>query len=140
MANPADGFVARTLGFKNVLRGTVSKYGKFLKIESPVGVVKAANAEDKAGTFGSECTFLIQEDGISVSGSDSNGKMLENSLYGVITERVFRGNRYELRVQVGDGELYCYTLAGTTFTSDEVGRDVNLTIDPHSIQFLSGEN
>jgi len=140
VASPADGFVARTLGFKNVLRGTVSEYGEFLKIESPVGVVTAVNPEDKAVAFDSESTFLIHEDGISVSGLESRKDMLESSLYGVITERVFRGNRYELRVRVGDGELYCHTMAGTTFTSDEVGGDVNLTIDPHSIQLLNGEN
>ena len=140
VASPADGFVARTLGFKNVLRGIVSEDGEFVKIKSPVGIVTAIKPEDKAITAGSESTFLVHEDGISVSNSNSSGEGTEDSLSGLITERVFRGNRYELRVRIGDGELYCHTIPGAASDLDDVGRYVNLTIDPNSIRFLSGED
>ena len=140
VASPADGFVARTLGFKNVLRGIVSEDGEFTKIKSSVGIVTAIKPEDKAITAGSESTFLVHEDGISVSNSNSRGEGGEDSLSGLITERVFRGNRYELRVRIGDGELYCHTIPGAASDLDDVGRYVNLTIDPNSIRFLSGED
>ena len=134
IANPADGFVASTLGFKNVLKATISKSGDYLKVKSPIGTIIAAQAEDLPVYPSYESIFLIPEDGILVSGAESSNKSPENSFQGLITERVFRGNRYELRVLIGDGELYCHTSASAT---NKVGGHVTLTVDPNSIQFLS---
>ena len=136
IANPVDGFVARTLGFKNVLKATISKSGEYLKVKSPIGTIIAAQTEDLPVYPAYESIFLIPEDGISVSVAESSNKSPENSFQGLITERVFRGNRYELRVLIGDGELYCHTSASAT---NKVGGHVTLTVDPNSIQFLSGQ-
>ena len=136
IASPADGFVARTLGFKNVLKGTISKSSEYLKIRSQIGTVIATRTDDLSMSPYHESIFLIPEDGISVSVKETSNKPTEDSFQGLILERIFRGNRYELRVLVGDGELYCHTLASDRI---RVGEYVYLTVEPNSILFLSGQ-
>ncbi len=138
VANPADGFVARTLGFKNILRGVVLDDGETLKIECSVGIIPAAKPPGLETSKGSDLTLLIDEKGISISGLPSDATPQGNSLQGVITERVFRGDRYELRVQVGKGELYCHASADAVSKSARSNERVTLNIDPKSIRFLGG--
>ena len=137
-ANPADGFVARTLGFKNVLKGVVIDDGAMLKVECSVGVITAPKPPGLDTTKGSEITLLVNESGISITSLPAGGTAPENSLKGVVSERVFRGDRYEVKVQVGEGELYCHTSAESAPDSARPGWDVNLVIDPRSIRFLAG--
>ena len=138
VANPADGFVARTLGFKNILRGVVLDDGETLKIECSVGIIPAAKPPGLETSKGSDLTLLIDEKGISISGLPSDATPQGNSLQGVITERVFRGDRYELRVQVGNGELYCHASTDAVANSVQSNERVTLNIDPKSIRFLGG--
>jgi ABC-type Fe3+/spermidine/putrescine transport system ATPase subunit len=140
VANPADGFVARTLGFKNVLSGVVVKDGDILEIECSAGVLSMARPSDVEISKGSNPTLLVDENGISISGLSSDEATSGNSLHGVIIERVFKGDRYELRVQVGNGELYCYASAEAVTTLVQSNQSVTLNIDPKSIRFLRGGN
>ena len=136
VANPADGFVARTLGFKNILRGVVLDDGDILKIDCPVGVISAAKPPGFKTEKGSYLTLLVDENGISMSNLAADGAAPANSLQGVITERVFRGDRYELRVQVGEGELYCHAKADAIPGLRGINQSVVLNIDPRSVRFL----
>ena len=141
VANPADGFVARTLGFKNVLHGVVLDDGEILKIECSVGVLLVAKSPGLETAKGSDLTLLVDENVISMSGVasyEADGTESVNSLQGVITERVFRGDRYELRVQVGEGELYCHASADAVTDSVRSNQSATLNIDPKSIRFLGG--
>ena len=63
-----------------------------------------------------------------------------NLLQGVVTERVFRGDRYETRVQVGKGELYCHAAADAVSGPAQSGQFVTLAINPRSVRVLQGEN
>lgn len=138
VADPADGFVARTLGFKNVLRGVVLHDGEMLEIECSVGVVSVAKPPDLETAGAAELLLLIDEKGISISGFPSGEAATRNSFQGVITERVFRGDGYELRVQVGQGELYCQASVGAVNDLTRPGQHVALSIDPTAIRFLGG--
>ncbi len=141
VANPADGFVARTLGFKNVLHGVVLDDGEILKIECSVGVLLVAKSPGLETAKGSNLTLLVDENVISMAGvapHEADGTESVNSLQGVITERVFRGDRYELRVQVGEGELYCHASADAVTDSVRSNQSVTLKFDPKSIRFLGG--
>ena len=137
VANPADGFVARTLGFKNILRGVVLDDSEILKIECSVGIIPVAKPPGLETSRGSDLTLLVNESGISMSALQSGKATPDNSLQGVITERVFRGDRYELRVRVGEGELYCHASADAASNSG-INLAVILDIDPKSIRFLGG--
>jgi ABC-type Fe3+/spermidine/putrescine transport system ATPase subunit len=138
VANPADGFVARTLGFKNVFRGVVLDDGEILKIECSVGVLTVAKPPGLETSKGSDLMILVNENGISMSALPLDEAAPGDSLQGVITERVFRGDRYELRVQVGKGELYCHASADAVPNSVRFNDGVTLNIDPKSIRFLGG--
>lgn len=142
VADPADGFVARTLGFKNVLTGLLVSDGETLKIECAVGVLSVPKPPGLETSKGSDLTLLINEKGITMSevplSGAASGTATGDSLEGVITERVFRGDRYELRVQVGNGELYCHALADAVPNLAQTNQPIFLNIDPASIRFLGG--
>ena len=138
VAEPADGFVARSLGFKNVLPGVVLNGGEMLEVECSVGVLSVAKPPGLETAEGAEVVLLIDEKGIQTSEASSSEATDSISLRGVITERVFRGDGYELRVQVGGGELYCYTSADVDADPVRPGRDVTVAIDPTTIRFLGG--
>ena len=137
VANPADGFVARTLGFKNVLHGVVVGDGETLQVECSVGVIPAPKPPGLETANGSEITLLVDESGISMSGATADATADGNSLQGVVIERVFRGDRYELRVRVGSGELYCHAPADAAPSRVQSGQSVALSIDPRSVRVLS---
>ena len=138
VADPADGFVARSLGFKNVLRGVVLSDGEMLEIECFIGVLTVAKPPDLETAAGAELMLLIDEKGIAMSDLPSGGTWTSNSLQGVISERVFRGDGYELRVQVGQGELYCHASADAVTDLVRPGQHVAVAIDPTAIRFLGG--
>ena len=140
VANPADGFVARTLGFKNVLPGVVIDDGENLKIQCSVGLITALNPAVSGTKKGSAITILVDESGISMSGIPADETPDGNLLQGVVTERVFRGDRYEMRVQVGKGELYCHAAADAVSGPAQSGQFVTLAINPRSVRVLQGEN
>ena len=137
VANPADGFVARTLGFKNVLPGMVVADSETLQVECSVGVIPAPKPPGLETANGSEITLLVDESGISMSGATADATADGNSLQGVVIERVFRGDRYELRVRVGNGELYCHAPADAAPSPVQSGQSVTLSIDPRSVRVLS---
>ncbi len=138
VADPADGFVARSLGFKNVLRGVVLSDGEMLEIECFIGVLTVAKPPDLKTAAGAELMLLIDEKGIAMSDLPSDGTGTRNSFQGVISERVFRGDGYELRVQVGQGELYCHASADAVTDLVRPGQHVAVAIDPAAIRFLGG--
>ena len=141
VANPIDGFVAQTLGFKNVLHGVVLDDGETLKIECSIGVLPVPKPPGFETSKGSDVTLLVDENGITMSGAASDDTAPGSTLQGVITERVFRGDRYEMRVQVGTGALYCHAAADAvpvSFQPQVSDQSVTLTIDPKAIRFLGG--
>ena len=135
VAAPADGFVARTLGFKNVLTGVVLEDGLTLKVNCPIGVLSAVKRDSINTPAGSAQTILIDEAIVAISNDSANEI---NSFQGVITERVFRGDRYELRVKIGEGELYCHAPLESSGVQVEINQSVSVYMDSQAIRFLDG--
>ena len=133
---PADGFVARTLGFKNILAGVVLEDGPMLKLDCPIGVISANKRPGINTPRGSVQTILIDEKTVSVS-NDSTNEI--NSFQGVITERVFRGYHYELRVKINGGELYCHAPLESREVPSEINQPVSICVDAPSIRFLDSD-
>ena len=73
-----------------------------------------------------------------MSGFPSGEAATRNSLQGVITERLFRGDGYEVRLQVGQGELYCHASADAVNDLVRPGQNVSVAIDPTAIRFFGG--
>ena len=140
VADPADGFVARTLGFKNVLRGVVLSGDEMVEVDCAVGVLSVARPTGLETAEGTEVMLLVNEKGISMSEPASAETTTSSSLQGVIRERVFRGDGYELRVEVGRGELYCHSSADVGADLVRPGQHVAVAIDPNAIRFLGGSD
>ena len=140
VADPADGFVARSLGFKNILRGVVRSDGEVLDIECSVGVFSVPKPPDLKTAKRAELILLIDEKGIAISALPSGEAATSSSLKGMITERMFRGDRYEIRVQIGQGELYCHASADADTTLIRRGQHVAVSINPAAIRFLGDQD
>ena len=138
VAAPADEFVARSLGFKNFLPGVVVGSDEVVKVECALGVLFAAIQDDLKVAEGAEVTLLIDERGIATYDPPGSAIPKSNSFQGMVTERVFRGAGYELKVSTGPVELYCLTSTDAVNGTVRRGREVELVIDPNAIKFLGG--
>ena len=136
VATPVDEFVARSLGFKNILHGVVVRQYGMVEIRCSLGVLLAASPRNLELAEGADVVFLIDEKGITMCDPTAGEAQMSNSFMGVATERVFRGAAYELRVRVGQGVLYCLASPDDVARMVQPGRDVGLVIDPKAIKFL----
>ncbi len=132
--DPGDEFVARSLGFKNIMRGVVRRHGETTEIECAVGTLTLSQQSAPEG----ENTLLIKESGIAVGLTVDDGPPEKNTLTGTIVERVFRGSEYELKVSVGEGALFCRLLPDLSGAILEPGQQVSLLVDPAAFKVLKG--
>lgn len=109
-----------------------------VEIECPLGVLIAAVPKDVEPAEGAEVTLLIDEKGIEMRDSPSGEISDVNQFHGVVTERVFLGAEYELRVRAGQADLYYRVSPETLAGKVEPGEDVAFAIDPEAIRFLGG--
>ena len=130
--DPRDELVARSLGFKNILTGTVRRTGEVMEVECAVGLVTARARSRAAPAVGDEVSLVIDERAVEVSSGDLPSG--QTGLRGRCVERVFRGGEYELRLRVGGGELFCRTAAGTAIV--EAGDEVSVVVPTNAVKLL----
>jgi len=135
---PESEFVARTLGFKNILAGVVARSGELVDIECAVGTIRAARLADSEVPEGEDVLLLIEEKGITPSMYPKEGQPAVNVVDGTVAERVFRGVDHELKVNVGRGVLYCAAPTGGPGARLRPGDRVSLEVDPCSVKLLKG--
>ena len=134
-AAPADEFVARSLGFTNILPGRVVGRGDHFEIECDLGTIFASSPQLEQPGGNGRVTLLIDEKSISVSTPTHEGPSEKNVLSGTITEKVFRGGEYVLKVRVGRGELSCAAPASPA-AALEAGQQVSVRVKPTAATFL----
>ena len=132
---PGDEFVARSLGFKNIMPGVVRRRGEVAEIECAVGILTLGQQTPQPQA-GAEVTLLIEEKGVSLGLANAEKAPERTTLSGTIVEKVFRGGEYELKVRVGRGVLFCPALLDRSSTALQPGHQVSLVIDPGAIKFL----
>ncbi len=120
-----------------MLRLELAETGEVLGLD---GNGKDTELRSGAGSNLMVTGLLVDEGGISMSGASADATADGNSLQGVVTERVFRGDRYEVRVQVGNGEIFCHAAADAAPGPVQSGQSVTLAIDPRSVRVLQGGN
>ena len=135
-ANPGDEFVARSLGFKNILSGVVRGHGESVEIDCALGVISAESPQNIKAEEGGKTLLLIDESGIRVYQAPYQGPVRSNVLSGTIVERVFRGGEYEIKVSVGQGELWCLTSPDSHPSEPKKGQNVSVVIDPGAVRSL----
>ena len=134
---PANEFVARSLGFRNIFRGVVTGMGHAVFIECPLGSLMADGHPDTP--TGSGVTVLIEERGISVFPARYEGAMNETLLTGVVEARAFRGGETELVVRVGDGLLTCLVSPKDPSVDATPGQEVSIAIPPEAVRLMPTE-
>ena len=128
--DPRDELVARSLGFKNILTGTVRRTGEVMEVECAVGLVTARAGSRAAPAVGDEVSLVIDEREVETEDAPPSTGVLR----GRCVERVFRGGEYELRLRVGGGELFCRTAAGTAIV--EAGDEVSVVVPTNAVKLL----
>jgi len=120
--NPRNEFVARSIGFKNILAGVVRGHGDLVEVECEMGVIRASRPDAATLVEGDRVSLLIDERAIWVHPhAPASGP---NTFRGEIVEHIFRGGEYDLTVRVSGGQLFCRvpgdSVAGLTRDSKEV--------------------
>jgi ABC-type Fe3+/spermidine/putrescine transport system ATPase subunit len=130
-AAPRDEFVARSLGFDNILRGVVRSRGEYVDVDCEIGTVSAKPSLVTAET-GSEVLLLVEDGGIEFRTGPEQGAADRNQLTAVVAERSFRSGQYVVKLRVGEGVL-SYRSAHAPVTE---GQEVRVAIAPESIRSL----
>lgn len=128
---PATPFVARFLGFHNLLAGRVVAPGQ---VETALGVLRPA--EDRAGP-GEAVTVLLRPDGATLLTGDGAPPPGSTLIPGVVQDRTFRGRHYRLGLQAEAGPRLVFDLAGETPPPGS-NQPVRLALHPGAIVLLAG--
>ncbi len=133
--DPGEEFVARSLGFKNILTGTVRRTDEEVEVECAVGLVGLVEVRGRGGSLkvGDAVSLVVDERVVEVRTGAAAGR---GGLRGQCVERVFRGGEYELRLRVGNGELFCRTAAGTAPAPPGEGDEVSVVIPEGAAKLL----
>ena len=133
--NPRNEFVARSLGFKNILPGAVKRQGDLVAVECEIGVVFASRPEPDPLIQGDAVSLLIDERAIRMHPEAAASGA--NVFRGKIVERVFRGGEYDLTVGVGGGRLFCRVLGDSAAAHTRYGKEIHISFDAAAVRLLS---
>ena len=89
---PASVWVAKFLGQKNLIEGTITST-KSLEVSTPLGIFRPGDASDR-GAKGDRAVVLLKPDSASLVKS----KPKENCVQGKVVDSLFRGNGYLVRL------------------------------------------
>ena len=130
-AAPQNEFVARSLGFDNILRGVVRSKGEYVEVDCDIGTIYAESSRVVAET-GSEVLLLVEDRGIELVPVAEVEEPDRNLFAATVTERSFRSGQYLVRVRVGEGRL-SYRSAHAPVAK---GQEVRVAIDPNAVRSL----
>ena len=130
-AKPRDEFVARSLGFDNILRGVVRSRDRYVVVDSEIGTIHAKPSLVRGDT-GSDVLMLIEDTGISLVPPQDKVESDRNVLAATVAERSFRSGHYVVKLRIGEGML-SYRSANAMETD---GQEVRVSIDPDAVRSL----
>jgi thiamine transport system ATP-binding protein len=137
-AHPPTAFVARFLGYRNVVPAHATADG----IETPWGRLDAATvAAARSTASGDALTVLLRPEGVSVESMTSPNATAGNSgaqlrLPGVVTARRFRGDHFVVVVDVHGSSLEVVVRAPPI---PRVGDAVDVAVEPSAVEVLPAE-
>ncbi len=130
-AAPRDEFVARSLGFDNILRGVVRSRGEYVDVDCEIGTVHARPSLVPEDT-GSDVLMLVEDTGISLVPPPNWAEPYRNVLEATVAERSFRSGEYVVKLRIGEGVLSCRS----AHVPVAEGQEVRVAIDPDAIRSL----
>tara|TARA_B100001013_G_scaffold343151_1_gene270320 strand:+ start:130 stop:1203 length:1074 start_codon:yes stop_codon:yes gene_type:complete len=133
--SPASKFVARSLGFKNILTGTVKNNNRVIEITSPIGPVYANNQETLKKS-GDQVTFIIDETKITIVPNNKNTPSTANTISGEVVEKIFRGTNYSLKVNVKNQIVFFNIPVNNDVQTINPGQTMYFSIQPSSVKII----
>lgn len=120
---PASETVAKFLGFRNFLTGTVDAAGA---VETAAGALYP----DTTGLLpGQAVTLMLKPDTARVLLDGESVGEGETPVNAVVVERLFQGKSYRVGVALDSGDRFDFEL-GSRFSPPEVGRRIRLVLRP----------
>ena len=131
---PRSELVARSMGIRNALTGTVVDKDGGACFKCAVGMLAASKPQAFASHKDDEVLALIDERRIVLGPSRQNGSAGCRSLKGVVESRRFHAGEIEIIVRVGQGSLTCQIKPDRG--GPEAGDQVSVTIPPDAIRLV----
>ncbi len=136
---PASEYVARFLGFRNLLPGVVAEGGRARehRVSTAVGALAARDGGQQRAP-GEAVTVLIRPEAATLAPDRAALPPTQNEIEGRLVSSSFRGSYYLVRTEHADGSV-TLTFEITTGSSElpAPGQPVRLCLDPDGITLLA---
>ncbi len=126
---PANEFVARFLGFRNLLDCVVAKSEG---INSALGMLYLQTIPVPPGT---RVTVLIRPEGARIIGADHAVDPNETIIFGTVKERLFKGGYVNLTIQTEPGLLLYFDFTLDTLPPS-TGQSIRLVLGPSAVVLI----
>ena len=130
---PANEFVARFLGFRNLVEGVVAESEG---ITTALGMMYPQKVPVPPG---SRVTVLIRPEGARMIDDDQPVDPEETTLLGTVKERMFKGGHVNLTVQTGPGLLLNFDFTLDTLPP-ATGQSIRLALRPSAMALIPGRD
>jgi ABC-type Fe3+/spermidine/putrescine transport system ATPase subunit len=127
--HPANEYVARFLGFHNLVEGVVAESKG---INSPVGKLFPPKIQVSPGT---RVTVLIRPEGARIIDASQAVDPEETTLLGMVKERLFKGGHVNLTVQTEPGLLLNFDLPLDALPPS-TGQSIRLVLRPSAMVLI----
>jgi len=130
--SPKSELVARSLGLKNVMLGTVSAIGE---VTTTIGVLHVGGAELSIAV-GSSVLVLIDDRTISVADGTGAGSPPDGAFTGLVESVNFHGGESDLMVRVAEGLIACSIRPEDAGAQFGAGDTMSVTIPANAVRLV----
>ena len=135
--DPANELVARSLGVRNIVSGTLARADGPAQVVCALGTLAVGWPVPSEVPVGGDVLALIDERTVSVIPARDAITSAGSTLAGTITAREFRGGESALHVSVGDGTIVCLVVSRDAGTAAHVGDEVSVVVPPEAVRLLA---
>ena len=132
---PRTEYVARFLGFRNLLAGRVTASGAGYRVQTAIGELLARDAQGHLAGGDATTVLVRPEAGNVCGGAGSPG----NTVTGTLLSASFRGSYYLIRAEFDEGVVLTCEVSASDANLPPVGQTVTLSLDPDAITLLQPE-
>ncbi len=140
---PATEYVARFLGFKNLVAGVIASAPRrsdagagAVVVDTPLGRLAVTDAPERRAP-GQPVTVLIRPEAAQVRTDDGDRVGRANAIAGRLLEASFRGSYYLIRTEHAGGVTLTCEASATDADLPAVGGELVLWLDPAAVTLLA---
>ncbi len=129
---PVSAYVARFLGFRNLIEGQVAAIAPLLLVDTPIGRLAVTRPADSLAV-GDRADVLIRPEAAELLATGADGP---NVICAKLAERSFRGSYYRIRTEHDHGATLTLEVPATDDILANAGAGLILHLDPAAISLL----